>query len=112
MLDLEFLKENWLLVGSLVFGVLLTNTFINALIFKALGDNWGESFYSGALLSQIGEFSFVLVGIGLSKNFSGDYAYQSTLAVIVLSLVLSPLWIALIRRLTLGQSSARALTEE
>lgn len=111
MLDLEFLKGNWLPVGSLVFGVLLTNTFINALIFKALGDNWGESFYSGALLSQIGEFSFVLVGIGLSKYFIEDYAYQMTLAVIVLSLVLSPLWITLIRRLTLGQSSARAVPQ-
>ncbi|MDF1663395.1 MAG: cation:proton antiporter [Planctomycetota bacterium] len=104
LLDLQFLMDNWQEVGILLMGVLFTNTFINALIFRGLGDTWSGSIYSGALLSQIGEFSFVLVGIGLNKKFIAEFAYQSTLAVIVLSLILSPLWIMFIRRLTVGRN--------
>lgn len=110
LLDVQFLMENWMVVGLLLLGVLLTNTFINALIFRGLGDDWAGSIYSGALLSQIGEFSFVLVGIGLNKKFIAEFAYQSTLSVIVLSLILSPLWIMFIRRLTVGKRTTSKST--
>lgn len=99
LLDLRFLLDNALEVGLLFVGVLLTNTFINAAIFRALGEPWRRSFYAGALLSQVGEFSFVLVAIGLQKKIIGDFTYQATLAVIVLSLIASPAWIYLIRAL-------------
>ncbi len=56
---------------------------------------WGESFYLGALLSQIGEFSFVLGALAFGSGIITDYAYQVTISVISLALLLSPFWIKL-----------------
>jgi CPA2 family monovalent cation:H+ antiporter-2 len=51
-------------------------------------------------LAQLDEFSFVLASIGLQANLITQYAHQMTIAVIVLSLFVSPLWIALFKRIT------------
>jgi CPA2 family monovalent cation:H+ antiporter-2 len=77
---------------------LLTNTFINAGILKLLGEDWGHALFAGAMLSSIGEFSFVLAAVGLTAGIIGDAGYQTTISVIALSLLASPLWIAFVRR--------------
>lgn len=94
LIELDFILANWPQVASLVIAVLLTNTFINAGILRALGDSWPTSLYSGALLAQIGEFSFVLASVGLQAGIISGYSHQMTIAVIALTLVLSPAWIA------------------
>ena len=99
LVDLIFIKEHWLQIAALVIAVILTNTFINAAIIRMLGDSWPDSLYSGALLSQIGEFSFVLAAVGMQANLINNYGYQLTVTVIALSLMISPAWIALSRRL-------------
>lgn len=100
LIDLEFVRQNAKVLALLLVGVLLTNTFLNASILRALGDRWRGGLYGGALLSQIGEFSFVLAAVGLQAQFVSTYAYQATVATIALTLVVSPFWIALVRRLT------------
>ena len=99
LIDLQFVMQNWLHISLLVSIVILTNTFINTLILRGLRVSWSVSLYAGALLSQIGEFSFVLAAIGLQSGIVSTYAYQSTVAVIAISLLLSTTWIGLIRRL-------------
>lgn len=94
MLDIGFLLHNWLEVVSLVVAALLTNTFINAGILRASNFSWKESIYAGVLLSQIGEFSFVLAAVGYQANIINEYGYQLALCVISLSLLVSPAWIA------------------
>lgn len=103
-IDLEFVSAAWQEVILLVIGVLLTNTFINAFVLKLLGDTWRTSLYSGALLAQIGEFSFVLAAVGLQVGLIQGYSYQMTIAVIALSLLLSPAWIMVSRRLLMKQT--------
>ena len=93
MLDLDFLMANWLQVVSLVIAALLINTFINAGILKMSDFSWKESIYTGALLSQIGEFSFVLAAVGKQSNIINGYGYQLAICVIALSLLISPLWL-------------------
>ena len=99
LVDLIFIKEHWFQIAALVIAVILTNTFINAVIIRLLGDSWPDSLYSGALLSQIGEFSFVLAAVGMQANLINNYGYQLTVTVIALSLMVSPAWIAMSRRL-------------
>ena len=82
--------------------ILLLNTLINTAIFKGLGQNWRNSIYGGTLLSQIGEFSFVLAAAGFHTMAINDTGYQYAVAVITLSLVLCPMWIMLVKRLTLS----------
>ncbi|MDH5178199.1 MAG: cation:proton antiporter [Gammaproteobacteria bacterium] len=98
LVDLSFIKTHWSQIAILVGAVIITNTFLNAVIIRLLGDSWPDSLYSGALLSQIGEFSFVLAAVGLQAKLITDYGYQLTVAVIVLSLMVSPAWIGLARR--------------
>lgn len=98
-IDLEFISTAWQEVLLLVIGVLTTNTFINAVVLKLLGDTWRISLYSGALLAQVGEFSFVLAAVGLQVGIIQGFSYQMTIAVIALSLLLSPAWISASKRL-------------
>lgn len=103
LVDLFFIKEHWLQIGALVIAVIITNTFINAIIIRLLGDSWPDSLYSGALLSQIGEFSFVLAAVGMQSNLVSNYGYQLTVTVIALSLMISPAWISMSRKLLYRQ---------
>jgi CPA2 family monovalent cation:H+ antiporter-2 len=103
LIDTRFFAEFWDQAMALVFGVLLTNTFINALVLKALGESWRTSLYSAALLAQIGEFSFVLASVGQQAGIIAGFSYQMTISVIALSLLLSPAWIAVGKRLLLEE---------
>ena len=107
LIDLGFVRENAAVLALLLAGVLLTNTLLNAGILRALGGGWRPSLYSGALLSQIGEFSFVLAAVGLQAKVVSGYAYQTTVATIALSLVASPIWIACVRKLVGAQAELR-----
>ncbi len=99
LVDLNFIIDHWLQVCTLVVFVILINTVINGTILRLLGDNWRDSLYAGTLLSQVGEFSFVLAAIGIQAHIISDYGYQMTVAVISISLLISPPWIMLIKRL-------------
>lgn len=99
LVDLVFIQTYWMQIAMLVILVIITNTFINAIIIRLLGDSWADSFYSGSLLSQVGEFSFVLAAVGLQAKLISHHGYQLIIAVIALSLIASPAWIAMARRL-------------
>jgi CPA2 family monovalent cation:H+ antiporter-2 len=98
LVDLAFFIEHWSRILLMLAAVLLVNTLINAAIFKSLGDCWRTSLLAGAILAQVGEFSFVLAAVGKSAGAISDFGYQLTISVIALSLLSSPLWIALFNR--------------
>jgi monovalent cation:H+ antiporter-2, CPA2 family len=85
-------------VLALVLLVLVANSFINAVVLRTLGQPWSASLYGGSMMSQIGEFSFVLVSVGLSAHLITRTDYQLAASVIAVSLAASPLWIAAARR--------------
>lgn len=99
LVDLPFIMSHAAQVFSLVIIVLVSNTFLNGLILRMLGYRWRESLYAGAMLAQIGEFSFVLAAVGFTSNIISDITYQYTIAVIALSLIVSPFWIQAARKI-------------
>jgi len=99
LVDLSFIASHWFQVAVLVILAVATNTFINGSVLRFLGDSWRDSLYAGALLSQIGEFSFVLAAVGIQAHIISTYAYQMTIAVISVSLLISPAWIMFTRRM-------------
>jgi monovalent cation:H+ antiporter-2, CPA2 family len=106
LLDVGFLFEHWQQTALLVLAALITNTFINAVILKLSKYSWKESLYAGVLLSQIGEFSFVLAAVGFQASIINDYGYQLALCVISLSLLTSPVWIGISKKwLNIDQQS-------
>ncbi|MBA6391330.1 cation:proton antiporter [Colwellia sp. BRX10-3] len=95
LLDVSFLINHWQQTAILVMAALITNIFINAIILKLSKFSWKESLYAGVLLSQIGEFSFVLAAVGYQSSIINEYGYQLALCVISLSLLTSPIWIGM-----------------
>jgi CPA2 family monovalent cation:H+ antiporter-2 len=99
LVDLQFIRDNLGVVLLLAALAVVTNTVINTVIFRSLGRSWRNSLYGGALLSQIGEFSFVLAAVGLAARVISDYAYQATIAVIALTMLVTPAYIVAMGRL-------------
>ncbi|HUS23784.1 MAG TPA: cation:proton antiporter [Candidatus Binatia bacterium] len=106
LVSVPFVRENWLLVGVVTLGVFLCNTGVNAVIFRMLGDGWRYSLFAGAHLAQVGEFSFVLAAAGARESMISDVTYQLVVAVIALSLALSPGWIAAVGWVQRGKEQA------
>jgi CPA2 family monovalent cation:H+ antiporter-2 len=99
LIDLEFLKENLVTIGVLVLAVFLINNTINVFMIHIFSKDWKISFYAGALLSQIGEFSFILGSTGYYSGIIKNHSYQLIISTIALTLLISPLWISLTRKL-------------
>lgn len=108
LVDLAFVREHLLIVILVTLAVFVGNTAINALIFRLLGDSWRYSLYAGAHLAQIGEFSFVLAAAGAGAELLPDFTHRLVIAVIAITLVLSPAWIGLVRRLQHRPEEAQA----
>ncbi len=97
LIDVNFLQERWLMVVVMVAVAVFANTFINAGVLRLFGRPWPEALYAGALLSQIGEFSFVLASVGWAVGLLTEEVYQGAVSVIAISLVLSPAWIGVVK---------------
>ena len=113
LLDLGFLWDNLITVLLLVLLVLLVKTATNIAFLRFLGETWENAIIPGALLGQIGEFAFILGAMAVGLALVGDETYRLIVSITVLSLVFSPAWMVLARRVhrvTLaGVSSGREL---
>jgi CPA2 family monovalent cation:H+ antiporter-2 len=72
---------------------------VNTAIFRALGQSWPQAFLLAVVLAQVGEFSFLLARNGLDLKLIGAYEMRLVVAVTVLSLAISPIWVVTARRL-------------
>ena len=99
LIDVEFVRNNLLHVAVLVVLIVFLNTVLNAGILRLLGSSWRRAGYAGALLSQIGEFSFILAALAHTERLLPDEDYRLVVAVIAISLILSPAWIGLCKTL-------------
>lgn len=94
IIDIDFLSENLWTVFTLLSLIYIGNQIINTLAMRAFGGGWRESLYFGALLSQIGEFSFVIGFAGYESGIISEFNYQLLVSVIGISLLASPVWIS------------------
>lgn len=101
LIDLGFLKENLWTVLLLVGVVFILNNLINSVVMRIFKMSWQNSLYAGAILAQIGEFSFILGATGYQMGLIQEFTYQLVISIISISLVVSPLWIAGVRTLVL-----------
>ena len=98
-LDLFFIFENLTAITIVIIAVYLTNHLINALILRLFSSPWKEAFLGGALLAQIGELSFLLSSSAYTMEIIDTYAYNFTISLISLTLIISPFWITLTEKL-------------
>ncbi len=103
-INITFLFRHIYIILLIAFLVLVINSMINVSIFRAMKINWRDSLYAGALLSQIGEFSFVLSTTAFNLGLIADFGYQVTLSVIMLTMIFTSIWISSIKKFLLTKS--------
>jgi len=99
LIDLDYIWANLGAVLVLLLVVTLGKTALNIAILRLLREPWPSAFLTGVVLGQVGEFSFLLAALGLGNGLIDTEGYRLVVTVIVLSLVISPLWLALARRM-------------
>jgi CPA2 family monovalent cation:H+ antiporter-2 len=101
LINLRFIWENvWLLLLLLV-SLLIFKSFMNIAILRLLRQPWPVTFLSGVILSQMGEFAFLLISIGMDLQIVNTYYQQLLTTLVVLSLAMSPLWLIMSVKLRL-----------
>ncbi len=100
LINLSFLMDNLGVISIMVLLTFITNNFINAMIVRFLGESWTDSLYTGAILAQIGEFSFILGATAYFVDLISEHTYQLIISTISVTLIISPFWIFIVSKLT------------
>lgn len=99
LVDLRYIWEHvWVLLALWAF-VTLFKSALNVTALRLQGESWNDSISVALVIGQLGEFAFVLAAVGLSAGVIDDQVHKAVVAVTVLSLVTSPLFFDLARRL-------------
>lgn len=101
LIDMDFVMAHLLVVVILVCAALVFKTIVNVIALRLQGMTPTHANLAGAVTGQIGEFSFLLAAMGLSDKSLDIDGYKYAVAVISLSLVFTPLWLAFLRRMKL-----------
>ncbi len=99
LIDLGFIWRNLGEILLMLLIVTLGKTAMNVGVLRFLKEPWPRAWLGGVALGQVGEFSFVILALGLSVGAIGDEGYRLFVAVIALSLIISPLWLDSARRI-------------
>ena len=97
-LDLDYILKHYGLILTITLGVLFINGLLSVVVFKLLRFSWRNSVYAGALLSQTGEFGLLACLLAHQLNIIDYNFFKSALAVIGLSLLLSSIWMTILRK--------------
>jgi monovalent cation:proton antiporter-2 (CPA2) family protein len=90
LLDFRIIAARPLLVIGLAAGVIITKTILISLLSRLFGCTWKLSIRLGLLLSQAGEFGFVLFAMATSAQLISPAAASLFSAVVTLSMATTP----------------------
>lgn len=98
LIDLNYVLRNFWLIFLALFVVALGKTLLNLAILRLFRQPGDVAFPAALFLAPIGEFSFVLVAAAAAAGAVTPGAQKLAMAVIALSLLVSPLWFIGARR--------------
>ncbi|MDH3205412.1 MAG: cation:proton antiporter [Gemmatimonadota bacterium] len=90
LLDLELAASQPLFLFGLVVAVLLLKSVAAGVATLVVGSSLTTGVQTGLAMSQVGEFSFVLAGVGLAAGLMTDLSYQWFVAVAVATIGVTP----------------------
>jgi CPA2 family monovalent cation:H+ antiporter-2 len=90
LLDISQLMSHIGLVVLLLIGYVLFKAVVIALLTRYFGFETGVGIRTGLILAQAGEFSFVILALGLQRGLIDGGALQIVLAVALLSMISAP----------------------
>ncbi len=95
LIRLDSLIAQWLPIIILTLLIILLKSFLMTMIVFIMRYPLRIALIVGLGLAQVGEFSFVLLKLGSDYNLVDPFIYQRFLSAIVLSMILTPLFIKL-----------------
>jgi CPA2 family monovalent cation:H+ antiporter-2 len=99
LLDLKFIWANLGSVLILLLVITIVKTALNIGILRIFRLPWSQAFLLGVVLAQLGEFSFLLATVSYQNGIVNEEGQRLIVALTVLSLAFSPLWMMSARRL-------------
>jgi CPA2 family monovalent cation:H+ antiporter-2 len=90
LLDVKQIFNNLGLVMLVLFAFMLFKAAVVALVVRLVKYEAGVAIRTGVILAQAGEFSFVILALGLEQNLISGQALQVVLAASLLSMVAAP----------------------
>jgi monovalent cation:proton antiporter-2 (CPA2) family protein len=109
LLDLGVVAQRPLMVLGIAAAVILTKAVLIGILARLFGNNWPRSIRLGLLLSQAGEFGFVLFGLATTAGLILPEAASFFSAVVTLSMVSTPFLMRLTDWLERREESADGL---
>ncbi len=94
LMDLNFFISNFTTVLIVVLTIIILKTVTTTLTAFMTGSNIRISLHCGLILSQIGEFSFVLLVAALTSGLITEYIYQLFLSSAIITMMLTPVFIS------------------
>jgi len=91
-INLAAFAHHYIWVLSAVLGLVMIKASIICFIMRRGHLSWGKSIEGGFLLSQGGEFAFVIIGVAASQHILSPELSQMMLLVVSISLLLTPLF--------------------
>jgi CPA2 family monovalent cation:H+ antiporter-2 len=110
LMDLGFFLSNLTTVMIVVVMIIILKTLTTTLASFLTGSNLRVSLHSGLILSQIGEFSFVLSVAALKSDLITKDMYQIFLSSAIVTMITTPFFIAISSRFSSWATSRRLLT--
>jgi len=99
LVDLSYMWQNLSIVVMLFLFIAVFKTALNVILLRLFGQQWKHAFMSGLMVSQVGEFSFLLSVVAVNAGLISLDERQLIVAITVVSLIFSPLWVFTSRRL-------------
>jgi len=90
LLDPKFLLANWGPILAVVLAIVVGKALIGGLSIRVAGQTAQVALFAGLGLAQIGEFSFVLAGLGSDRKLIPAEVSGVVLAAAVITLLLAP----------------------
>lgn len=107
LFDPSILMREPLSVAAVLLTIIIGKSLVAFAIVLALGYPMGAGLLISASLAQIGEFSFILVGLGISMNLLPPEGRDLVLAGALLSITLNPLVFAAVEKATVRVKARR-----
>jgi len=109
LMNLNFFISNLSAVMLAVLVIILLKTFASTIAVFIIGGNLRVSLHSGLILSQIGEFSFVLAVAALKAGLITEAVYQYFLSTAIITMLLTPLFLYLSPQVSIWITSRKLL---
>ncbi|WP_210259917.1 cation:proton antiporter [Martelella sp. HB161492] len=99
LIDLGYIWDKLFTVLFAAIAIVAAKSVLNVMLLRWTGSSPQTALVAGLSMAQVGEFSFVLAAAGLAAGALGEDLYRLVIAVTAISLLVSPVWVSVMRRL-------------